>query len=160
MFFEYADAGSYSQETLRANRSDLEQIKLRQRVMVDVLSRNTSTTMLGEKVALPVGLAPVGLTGLLRGDGEILACRAAQAAGIPFTMNTPSICSIQDVAAAVNKPFWFQLYVLRDRGFVRSLIERAAAAKCSALMLTVDLPMREDATSTSGMAFPCRHRSG
>ena len=141
VFFEYADAGSYSQETLRANRSDLEQIKLRQRVMVDVSSRDTSTTMLGEKVALPVGLAPVGLTGLLRGDGEILACRAAQAAGIPFTMNTPSICSIEDVAAAVNKPFWFQLYVLRDRGFVRSLIERAAAAKCSALMLTVDLPM-------------------
>ena len=141
VFFEYADAGSYSQETLRANRSDLEQIKLRQRVMVDVSSRDTSTTMLGEKVALPVGLAPVGLTGLLRGDGEILACRAAQAAGIPFTMSTPSICSIEDVAAAVNKPFWFQLYVLRDRGFVRSLTERAAAAKCSALMLTVDLPM-------------------
>jgi len=141
VFFEYADAGSYSEETLRANRTDLERVKLRQRVMVDVSSRDTFTTMIGEKVCLPLALAPVGLTGLLHGDGEILACRAAQAAGIPFTMNTPSICSIEDVAAAVDKPFWFQLYVMKDRGFVRSLIERAAAAKCSALMLTVDLPM-------------------
>ena len=138
-FFDYAEAGSYSQETLRANRADLEQIKLRQRVMVDVSSRDTSTTMLGEKVSLPLGLGPVAMTGLEHGNGEILACRAAHAAGIPFTMSTLSICSIEDVAAAVDKPFWFQLYVMKDRGFVRSLIERAAAAKCSALVLTVDL---------------------
>jgi L-lactate dehydrogenase (cytochrome) len=138
-FFDYAEAGSYSQETLRANRADLEQIKLRQRVMVDVSSRDTSTTMLGEKVSLPLGLGPVAMTGLEHGNGEILACRAAHAAGIPFTMSTLSICSIEDVAAAVGKPFWFQLYVMKDRGFVRSLIERAAAAKCSALVLTVDL---------------------
>ncbi len=138
-FFDYVEAGSYSQETLRANRVDLEQVKLRQRVMVDVSSRDTATTMVGENVSLPLGLGPVAMTGLQRGNGEILACRAAHAAGIPFTMSTLSICSIEDVAAAVDKPFWFQLYVMKDRGFVRSLIERATAAKCSALMLTVDL---------------------
>jgi L-lactate dehydrogenase (cytochrome) len=138
-FIDYAEAGSYCEETLRANRSDLERIRLRQRVLVDVASRATSTTMLGEKVALPLGLGPVAMTGLEHGDGEILACRAAHAAGIPFTMSTLSICSIEDVAAAVDRPFWFQLYVMKDRGFVRSLIERAAAAKCSALVLTVDL---------------------
>ena len=138
-FFDYTEAGSYSQETLRANRADIERIKLRQRVMVDVSSRDTSTTMLGETVSLPLALGPVAMAGLQHGNGEILACRAAQAAGIPFTMSTLSICSIEDVAAAVDKPFWFQLYVMKDRGFVRSLIERAAAAKCSALVLTVDL---------------------
>ena len=138
-FFDYAEAGSYAQETLRANREDLEHIKLRQRVLVDVSARDTSTTILGEPVPLPLALGPVAMTGLEHGDGEILACRAAHAAGIPFTMSTLSICSIEDVAAAVGKPFWFQLYVMKDRGFVRSLIERAAAAKCSALVLTVDL---------------------
>ena len=138
-FFDYAEAGSYSQETLRANRADLEQVKLRQRVMVDVSSRDTATTMVGQTVSLPLGLGPVAMTGLEHGNGEILACRAAHAAGIPFTMSTLSICSIEDVAAAVDKPIWFQLYVMKDRGFVRSLIERAAAAKCSALVLTVDL---------------------
>jgi L-lactate dehydrogenase (cytochrome) len=140
-FYDYAEAGSYSEETLRANRVDLEQIKLRQRVMVDVSLRDTSTTMLGENVSLPLGLGPVAMIGLEHGKGEILACRAAQAAGIPFTMSTMSICSIEDVAAAVDKPFWFQLYVMKDRGFVSSLVERAAAAKCSALVLTVDLPL-------------------
>jgi len=138
-FFDYAEAGSYSEETLRANRADMEQVKLRQRVLVNVAARDVSTAMLGEKVLLPIALAPVAMTGLEYGNGEILACRAAQSAGIPFTMSTLSICSIEDVAAAVNKPFWFQLYVMKDRGFVRSLIERAAAAKCSALVLTVDL---------------------
>ena len=137
--FDYAEAGSYSQQTLRANAADLARINLRQRVMVDVSSRDVSTAMLGEPVSLPIGLAPVGMTGLQHGNGEILACRAAQAAGIPFTMSTLSICSMEDVAAAVKKPFWFQLYVMKDRGFVRSLIERATAAKCSALMLTVNL---------------------
>ena len=138
-FFDYAEAGSYSQETLRANRADLERIKLRQRVMIDVSARDLSTTILGEKVPLPFALGPVAMTGLEHGNGEILACRAAQAAGIPFTMSTLSICSIEDVAQAVDRPFWFQLYVMKDRGFVRSLIERATAAKCSALVLTVDL---------------------
>ncbi len=138
-FLDYAEAGSYSQETLRANRADLELIKLRQRVMVDVSARDTSTTIVGEKASLPLGLGPVAMTGLEHGNGEILACRAAHAAGIPFTMSTLSICSIEDVAAAVDRPFWFQLYVMKDRGFVRSLIKRAAAAKCSALVLTVDL---------------------
>ena len=138
-FFDYAEAGSYSQETLRANREDLERIKLRQRVLVDVSQRDLTTTIIGEKVALPLALAPIGLCGMQHGDGEILACRAAQAAGIPFTLSTMSICSIEDVAQAVGKPFWFQLYVMKDRGFIKSLIERAAAAKLSALVLTVDL---------------------
>src|SRR5258706_6512996 len=138
-FFEYAEAGSYSQETLRANREDLERIKLRQRVLVDVSQRDLTTTIMGERVALPLALAPIGLCGMQHGDGEILSCRAAQAAGIPFTLSTMSICSIEDVAQAVDKPFWFQLYVMKDRGFMRALIERAAAAKCSALVLTVDL---------------------
>ncbi|HEV7601940.1 MAG TPA: alpha-hydroxy acid oxidase, partial [Bradyrhizobium sp.] len=138
-FFEYADSGSYNEETFRANRTDLEHIKLRQRVLVDVSQRDLTTTILGERVSLPLALAPIGLCGMQHGDGEILACRAAQAAGIPFTLSTMSICSIEDVAQAVDKPFWFQLYVMKDRGFVRSLIERAAAAKCSALVLTIDL---------------------
>ena len=138
-FFDYADRGSYAEETLRANREDLQQIKLRQRILVDVSKRDMSTTILGEPSALPLILAPVGLLGMQHGDGEIHACRAAQAAGIPFTQSTMSICSIEDIAAAVDKPFWFQLYVMKDRGFIKALIERAIAAKCSALVLTVDL---------------------
>jgi L-lactate dehydrogenase (cytochrome) len=138
-FFDYAESGSYSEQTLHANRADLEAIKLRQRILVDVSQRSTATTILGEPASLPLALAPIGLCGMMHGDGEILACRAAQAAGIPFTLSTMSICSIEDVAAAVDKPFWFQLYVMKDRGFIRALIERAAAAKCSALVLTVDL---------------------
>jgi L-lactate dehydrogenase (cytochrome) len=138
-FFDYAEGGSYAEETLHANRADLERIKLRQRILVNVANRSTATTIIGEPASLPLALAPIGLCGMQHGDGEILACRAAQAAGIPFTLSTMSICSIEDVASAVDKPFWFQLYVMKDRGFVRSLIERAAAAKCSALVLTVDL---------------------
>jgi L-lactate dehydrogenase (cytochrome) len=138
-FFDYAEAGSYSEATLRANRADLELIKLRQRVLIDISKRSTATTILGEDVSMPIALAPVAMTGLEHGNGEILACRAAQEAGVPFTMSTLSICSIEDVAGAVRKPFWFQLYVMKDRGFVRSLIERAAAANCSALVVTVDL---------------------
>jgi L-lactate dehydrogenase (cytochrome) len=139
MFFDYADAGSYNQETLRANRADFEKIKLRQRILRDVDQRSTATTILGQPVPVPLALGPIGLGGMMHGDGEILACRAAQAAGVPYTLSTMSINSIEDVAAAVDKPFWFQLYVMRDRGFIRELIQRAAAAKCSALMLTVDL---------------------
>jgi L-lactate dehydrogenase (cytochrome) len=138
-FIDYAEAGSYAEQTLRANRADLERIKLRQRVLRDVANRSTKTTILGEPAALPLALAPIGLCGMQHGDGEILACRAAQDAGIPFTLSTMSICSIEDVAAAVDKPFWFQLYVMKDRGFIRELIARAGAAKCSALVLTVDL---------------------
>src|SRR5580692_8052547 len=138
-FFDYADRGSYTEDTLRANHDDLQQIKFRQRVLVDVSRRDLSTTILGEPAAMPLILAPIGLLGMQHGDGEIYACRAAQAAGIPFTQSTMSICSIEDIAAAVEKPFWFQLYVMKDRGFIKELIQRAAAAKCSALVLTVDL---------------------
>src|ERR1700754_270337 len=138
-FFDYADRGSYTEDTLRANSEDLQQIKFRQRILVDVSKRDLSTTILGEPAAMPLILAPVGLLGMQHGDGEIHACRAAQAAGIPFTQSTMSICSIEDIAAAVDKPFWFQLYVMKDRGFIKALIERAIAAKCSALVLTVDL---------------------
>src|SRR5436190_12428752 len=135
----YCDRGSYTDDTLRANSADLQQIKFRQRILVDVSKRDLSTTILGEPSAMPLILAPVGLLGMQHGDGEIHACRAAQAAGIPFTQSTMSICSIEDIAAAVDKPFWFQLYVMKDRGFIKALIERAIAAKCSALVLTVDL---------------------
>ena len=155
-FFEYADRGSYDELTLRANRSALEAIRLRQRVMVDVAQRNLATTLLGEPVALPLALAPVGLTGLQRGGGEILAARAARDAGVPFCLSTMSICSIEQVRAALGTPFWFQLYVMRDRGFTQSLIERARAAQCSALMLTVDLQIQgqRHREHKNGLAVP------
>jgi L-lactate dehydrogenase (cytochrome) len=140
-FFQYGDHGSYTQSTLRANRADFEALHLRQRIGIDMAERDLSTTIAGEPAALPFAFAPIGLCGMQHGDGEILACRAAHAAGIQFTLSTMSICSIEDVAQAVEKPFWFQLYVMRDRGFVRDLIARAAAAKCSALMVTMDLTM-------------------
>jgi L-lactate dehydrogenase (cytochrome) len=139
MFYDYADSGSWSEATYRANSTDLEAIKFRQRVAVDMDDRRIASTMLGEHVAMPVALAPVGLTGMQRGDGEILAARAAEKFGVPFTLSTMSICSIEDVAAHVTKPFWFQLYVMRDRDFVGRLIDRAKAARCSALVLTLDL---------------------
>jgi L-lactate dehydrogenase (cytochrome) len=138
-FFDYAESGSYTESTLRANLADMHAVKLRQRVMMDVDHRDTSTTIVGENFSVPVVLSPIGLLGMQHGDGEILACRAAHEAGIQFTLSTMSICSIEDVAAAVDKPFWFQLYAIRDRGFMEALIERAWAAKCSALVLTVDL---------------------
>ena len=140
--FDYVDRGSYDEATLRGNRAGFDALTLRQRVMIDVDRRTLATTMLGEPVAMPVALAPTGLTGILHPDGEILAARAAQAFGVPFTLSTMSICSIEAVAAAVEKPFWFQLYVMRDRGFAASLIERAKAAGCSALMLTADLQIQ------------------
>jgi L-lactate dehydrogenase (cytochrome) len=141
-FFEYADRGSYDEITLRGNRAALEAIRLRQRVMVDVDKRNLATTILGAPVSMPLAIAPTGLTGLQWGGGEILGARAAAAAGIPFCLSTMSICSIEQVHAATDTPFWFQLYVMRDRGFTRALIERAIAAKCSALMLTADLQIQ------------------
>jgi len=138
-FYDYLDSGSYNEETFRANREDLAHIKLRQRVLVDVSGRSTASTILGEPVAAPFALAPIGLTGMQHGDGEILACAAAHEAGIPFTLSTMSICSIEDVAAATKKPFWFQLYVIKDRGFSKDILGRAHKAGCKTLVLTVDL---------------------
>ena len=138
-FFEYADSGSYNEETLRANRADLEAIKLRQRVMVDVSERSLATTIVGQKVSAPFALAPIGLCGMQHGDGEILSAQAAEEANIPFILSTMSICSIEHVAEATTKPFWFQLYVMRDRGFSKDILTRAANAGCTALVLTVDL---------------------
>jgi L-lactate dehydrogenase (cytochrome) len=138
-FFEYADGGSYNEETLRANRAELEPIKLRQRVMVDVSERSLATTIVGQKVSAPFALAPLGLCGMQHGDGEILSAQAAEEAEIPFTLSTMSINSIEQVAEATTKPFWFQLYVIRDRGFSKDILSRAAKAGCNALVLTVDL---------------------
>ena len=140
--FDYVSRGSYDEVTLRANRDDVEALKLRQRVAIDVDNRSTRTTLVGQDVSMPVGIAPVGLTGLNWADGEILGARAAANFGVPFTLSTMSICSIEDVAGGVEKPFWFQLYVMRDRGFAASLIERAKAAGCSALVLTLDLQIQ------------------
>ncbi len=138
-FYDYVDCGSYTEGTYRANSADLAALKLRQRVAIDTDARSTESTMLGRKVTMPVALAPVGLTGMQWADGEILAARAAEKFGVPFTLSTMSICSIEDVAANTIEPFWFQLYVMRDREFVKRLIGRAKAAKCSALVLTLDL---------------------
>ncbi len=139
MFYDYADAGSYTEGTYRANEADFAGFKLRQRVGINMDNRSVRTTMVGEDATMPVALAPVGLTGMQHADGEILAARAAEKFGVPFTLSTMSICSIEDVAANTSKPFWFQLYVMRDRDFISRLIERAKAAKCSALVLTLDL---------------------
>lgn len=139
MFFDYADSGSWTEGSYRANEEDFARIKLRQRVLVDMTNRSLESTMIGEKVAMPVALAPTGLTGMQHADGEILAAQAAEEAGVPFTLSTMSICSIEDVAEATSRPFWFQLYVMRDRDFVFNLIDRAKAAGCSALVLTADL---------------------
>ena len=157
-FFEYNDVGSYAQTTLRANRADLDAIRLRQRVGVDVTTRDLTTTVLGQQVTLPLGLGPVGLCGMQWGDGEILACRAAQAAGIPFCLSTMSVCSIEDVAAAVDQPFWFQLYMVKDHDFVRDLIGRASAADCGALVITLDLNLlgQRHADIKNGLTVPPR----
>src|SRR5215211_5550654 len=138
MFYDYADSGEWTESTYRANEDDFQKIKLRQRVAVDIDQRSTRTTMIGVDVAMPVALAPTGLTGMQHADGEILAARVAEAFGVPFTLSTMSICSIEDVAAHTKAPFWFQLYVMRDRDFIERLIDRAKAAKCGALMLTLD----------------------
>ncbi|RJG46333.1 alpha-hydroxy acid oxidase [Mesorhizobium sp. DCY119] len=141
MFFDYADSGSWTESTYRANEEDFSKIKFRQRVLVDMDNRSLASTMIGEKVAMPVALAPTGSTGMQHADGEMLAAQAAEEFGVPFTLSTMSICSIEDVASVTKKPFWFQLYVMRDKDFVYNLIDRAKAAKCSALVLTVDLQM-------------------
>ena len=139
MFYDYCESGSWTESTLDANETDLQAIKFRQRVAIDVSERSTAMKMLGQDVPMPVALAPTGLTGMQHADGEILAAQAAEAFGVPFTLSTMSICSIEDVAANTSKPFWFQLYVMRDRNFIRNLVERAKAANCSALMITLDL---------------------
>ena len=139
MFFQYADSGSWTESTYNANEADFGKIKLRQRVLVDMSDRSLETTMVGQKAAMPVALAPTGLTGMQHADGEMLAARAAEEFGIPFTLSTMSICSIEDIASVTKQPFWFQLYVMKDRDFVLNLIHRAKAAKCSALVLTADL---------------------
>jgi len=139
MFYDYADSGSWTETTYRANEADFRKIRLRQRVAVNMENRSTATKMVGVDVKMPVAIAPTGLTGMQHADGEILAARAAEAFGIPFTLSTMSICSIEDVAAQTKAPFWFQLYVMRDRDFIERLIDRARAANCGALVLTLDL---------------------
>jgi L-lactate dehydrogenase (cytochrome) len=139
MFFDYADSGAWTESTYRANEDDFAKIKLRQRVLVDMSDRSLESEMIGQKVAMPVALSPTGLTGMQHADGEMLAAQAAEEFGVPFTLSTMSICSIEDVASVTKKPFWFQLYVMNDRDFVYNLIDRAKAAKCSALVLTLDL---------------------
>ncbi|MES2361712.1 MAG: alpha-hydroxy acid oxidase [Pseudomonadota bacterium] len=140
MFYDYADSGSWTEGTYRANEADFKKILLRQRVAVNMENRSTQTTMLGQDVAMPVAIAPTGMTGMQHADGEILGALAAKKFGIPFTLSTMSICSIEDIAQATGgHPFWFQLYVMRDRGFIERLIDRAKAANCSALVLTLDL---------------------
>ena len=158
VFTDYMEAGSYSEHTRDANVADMKAIKLRQRVLVDMSKRKLSTTVLGEELALPLALAPTGLAGMQHADGEILACRAAHAAGIQYCQSTMSICSIEDIGAAVNKPWWFQLYVMRDRGFVEALIKRAEIAGCTALFLTVDLPVngQRHIDMRNGLSVPPR----
>ncbi|WP_334062207.1 alpha-hydroxy acid oxidase [Limimaricola cinnabarinus] len=141
MFFDYAESGSWTEQTFRENTTDFERIRLRQKVAVDMSDRSTAGRMLGEKVAMPVALAPVGMTGMQNADGEIKAARAAEKFGVPFTLSTMSICSIEDVAEHTSAPFWFQLYVMRDEDFVDRIIERAKRAGCSALVLTLDLQL-------------------
>ena len=139
MFYDYCESGSYTEQTFRENTTDFQTLRLRQKVAVDMLGRRTDGMMIGERVAMPVALAPVGMTGMQRADGEIKAARAAEAFGVPFTLSTMSICSIEDIAEHTTRPFWFQLYVMKDEAFVDSAIERARKAGCSALVLTLDL---------------------
>jgi L-lactate dehydrogenase (cytochrome) len=158
MFFDYADSGAYSEGTYRRNAADFEAIALRQRVGRKLSGRSLATTMAGEAVTMPVALAPIGIAGMQHAAGEILAARAAEAFGVPFTLSTMSVCSIEDVAAATRKPFWFQLYVMRDRGFVASLVQRARDAGCTALVVTLDLQVvgQRHKDIRNGLATPPR----
>ncbi|MEB0137403.1 MULTISPECIES: alpha-hydroxy acid oxidase [unclassified Undibacterium] len=155
-FYDYADSGSYTESTYRANTDDLAALKLRQRVAINVEHRSTRTTMVGQEVTMPVAIAPTGLTGMQWANGEMLGAIAAEKFGIPFTLSTMSICSIEDIVSVTTKPFWFQLYVMRDRGFVREMIQRAKAAKCSALVLTLDLQIlgQRHKDIKNGMSVP------
>lgn len=157
MFYDYVDGGSWTEYTYRANESDLQRIEFRQRVACDITHRSTATTMVGQHVSMPVAIAPTGMTGMQHADGEILAARAAKRFGIPFTLSTMSICSIEAVAEATQQhPFWFQLYVMRDRRFVESLIDRAEAANCSALVVTMDLQVfgQRHKDTINGLSMP------
>lgn len=158
MMFDYVDSGAYDEVTRDANVRELRALRLRQRVLVDATGRSLETAMLGENMAMPLAIAPTGLTGLLRGDGEVLLARAAEAAGIPYCLSTMSMATIEDIAAAIRRPFWFQLYVLRDRGFSQSMIERARAVNCPVLMVTVDVPQRGQRHSDikNGLTVPPR----
>jgi L-lactate dehydrogenase (cytochrome) len=158
VIYDYVESGSYDELTLNANRNDLDALRLRQRVLIDVSKVSLKSAMLGEDVSMPVAIAPTGLAGLVHGDGEMLAARAAEAAGTRFCLSTMSICSIEDVRSVVKQPFWFQLYMFRDRGFSKSVIERARAAGCTALFVTVDLPMRgqRHADIKNGLTVPPR----
>ena len=156
--FEYVDRGSYDELTLGRNRSDLEALKFRQRVLIDVARQSMSTTIMGGAASMPLALGPTGMAGMVHGDGEILAAQAAESFGVPFCLSTVSICSIEDVRAATRAPFWFQLYVMKDRGYTMELVDRAEAAGCPVLMMTVDIPVsglrRRD--PKNGLAVPPR----
>jgi L-lactate dehydrogenase (cytochrome) len=158
MFFDYVDGGSWSEQTYRENRSDYETLHLRQRVAIDVGHRSTASTLVGQPVAMPVAIAPTGLTGMVRANGEILAARAAQKFGVPYTLSTVAICGLEDLADSVDAPFWFQLYVMRDRDFVDKLIGRAQAVECSALVVTLDLTLSGDRRKDvrNGLSIPPR----
>ena len=162
MFFDYCESGSWTEQTFRENSSDFDQIRLRQRVAVDMSGRSTRSTMIGQDVAMPVALAPVGSTGMQCADGEIKAARAAEKFGVPFTLSTMSICSVEDVAAHTTKPFWFQLYVMNDRDFTKRMIDRAKAAGCSALVLTLDLQVlgQRHKDIKNGLSVPIRPTLG
>ena len=158
MFYDYTESGSWTQKTLQENSSDFSLLKLRQKVAVDMSNRTTKTKMIGQDVTMPVALAPVGLTGMQSADGEIKAARAAESFGVPYTLSTMSICSIEDVAKNTNSPFWFQLYVMKDQAFLEALIERAKKAKCSALVLTLDLQLlgQRHLDIKNGLSVPLR----
>jgi L-lactate dehydrogenase (cytochrome) len=158
MFYDYCETGSWTEQTFRENVSDFDKIRLRQRVAVDMTNRSTKSTMIGQEVAMPVALAPVGSTGMQNADGEIKTARAAEKFGVPFTLSTMSICSIEDVAAKTTKPFWFQLYVMRDQEFVKNALARAKEAKCSALVLTLDLQIlgQRHKDLKNGLSIPLR----
>ena len=158
MFYDYTESGSWTQKTLQENSSDFSLLKLRQKVAVDMSNRTTKTKMIGQDVTMPVALAPVGLTGMQSADGEIKAARAAESFGLPYTLSTMSICSIEDVAENTNSPFWFQLYVMKDQAFLEALIERAKKAKCSALVLTLDLQLlgQRHLDIKNGLSVPLR----
>ena len=162
MFFDYCESGSWTEQTFRENSSDFDQIRLRQRVAVDMSGRSTASQMIGQDVAMPVALAPVGSTGMQCADGEIKAARAAEKFGVPFTLSTMSICSVEDVAAHTTKPFWFQLYVMNDRDFTKRMIDRAKAAGCSALVLTLDLQVlgQRHKDIKNGLSVPIRPTLG
>ena len=158
MFYDYTESGSWTQKTLQENSSDFSLLKLRQKVAVDMSNRTTKTKMIGQDVTMPVALAPVGLTGMQSADGEIKAARAAESFGLPYTLSTMSICSIEDVAKNTNSPFWFQLYVMKDQAFLEAIIERAKKAKCSALVLTLDLQLlgQRHLDIKNGLSVPLR----